>query len=83
MLRNLKCDRACTVCDKAQYKEATFWDKLRLLLHLVTCKSCRRYVKNNRQLTQHLQSEIGKLNSEAKAEMQRKLDSELNKQSNK
>lgn len=79
MLRILKCDSACTVCDKAQYNEASFLDKLCLIMHLITCKSCRDYVKNNRKLTKHVQSKMGKLNPEAKAEMQRKIDSELNK----
>lgn len=82
MLRILKCDTACTVCDKAQYNEASFRDKLCLLLHLAYCKSCRDYVRNNRKLTKQVQSEMGKLNSETKAEMQRKIDSEIGKRPN-
>lgn len=81
MRRILKCDSACTVCDKAQYNEASFRDKLCLIMHLIFCKSCRDYVRNNRKLTKHLQSEIGKLNPEAKAKMQGAIDSELNKSS--
>lgn len=79
MLRIIKCDSACKICDKAQYNEASFRDKLCLALHLVFCKTCRNYVRNNRKLTKHVDSKIKKLNPEAKAKMQLDIESELNK----
>ncbi|HLW15631.1 MAG TPA: hypothetical protein VKX30_09055 [Flavobacteriaceae bacterium] len=82
MLRIIKCDSACTICDKAQYNEASFRDKLCLALHLVFCKTCRDYVRNNRKLTQHVDSKMKRLNAEAKAKMQQDIDSELNKSTN-
>lgn len=78
MKQIFKCDEACAICDKAQYNEARFIDKLRLILHLISCKSCRDYVRNNRKLTKKVQSEIGELTPDAKAEMQRKIDAEIN-----
>lgn len=45
------CDEAHIVCDKAQYKEASIWEKLKLYLHLIYCKTCRKYSKNNKHLS--------------------------------
>jgi hypothetical protein len=43
----LTCNEATTICDKSQYNEATFWEKLKLNLHLFLCKRCGRYAKQN------------------------------------
>lgn len=53
MFRFLKinCDEATTICDKNQYGEATFLDKLRLSIHFVTCKICSLYTKQNNKLS--------------------------------
>ena len=53
MFKKLKitCDEATTICDKNQYGEATFTDKLKLNLHFLTCKICSLYTKQNTMLT--------------------------------
>lgn len=79
MRRIVNCDTACIICDKAQYKEASFMDKLCLLLHLASCKSCRNYVRNNKKLTKRVHKELSGLDSDAKAEIQRKIDLETSK----
>lgn len=79
ILQIIKCESVCKICDRAQYNEASFWDKLCLAIHLFFCKSCRNYVQNNRKLTQHVDLKIKKLNSEVKAKMQQDIESELNK----
>ena len=43
----LTCNQATTICDKSQYKEASFWELLKLNLHLFLCKKCGKYVKQN------------------------------------
>lgn len=43
----LSCDEATTICDKNQYKEASLFEKLKLSLHLLVCKKCGRYSKQN------------------------------------
>ena len=50
----MPCDEANHVCDKAQYKEATLWEKIKLNVHLIYCKVCRKYSKNNAALTKTL-----------------------------
>jgi len=48
---NITCDEATTICDKSQYGEATFMEKLKLQLHILHCKICSRYSKQNSLLT--------------------------------
>jgi len=79
MLQVFKCESTCTTCDKAQYNEASFREKFCLVLHIVFCKSCREYVRNNRKLTKQVHSKLEKLDPEIKAQMQTKIESELGK----
>ena len=53
MWKKLKitCDEATTICDKNQYGEATFLDKIKLQLHFLKCKYCALYTKQNSLLT--------------------------------
>ena len=48
----INCDQASTICDKSQYKESTVLEKLKLNFHILTCKICALYVKQNRKMTQ-------------------------------
>jgi len=43
----LTCNQATTICDKSQYKEASFWELVKLNLHLFLCKRCGKYAKQN------------------------------------
>lgn len=47
----ITCDEATTICDKNQYGEATFFDKLKLQIHFLKCKICSLYTKQNMLLT--------------------------------
>lgn len=47
----ISCDEATTICDKNQYGEAKFTDKLKLTLHTILCSDCRCYSKQNVVLT--------------------------------
>ncbi len=47
----MKCEEAGHVCDKSQYKEASFWEKVKLNIHLIYCRACREYTKNNIKLS--------------------------------
>ena len=47
----ITCDEATTICDKNQYGEATFMDKLKLQLHFFKCKICSLYTEQNTMLT--------------------------------
>lgn len=47
----ISCEEASSICDKSQYKEAGFWDIVKLRVHLLYCKVCRGYSKKNSELT--------------------------------
>lgn len=54
----ISCDEATTICNKNQYKEASFWELIQLNIHILRCKTCGLYTKQNGKLTkvcnQHL-----------------------------
>lgn len=43
----LTCDEATTICDKSQYKEASFIEKVKLSVHFLQCKVCKLYTRQN------------------------------------
>jgi len=45
------CEKANHVCDKIQYKEASFVEKIKLNFHLLICRACRKYTSKNQKLT--------------------------------
>ncbi len=47
----LPCSEANHVCDKSQYKESSIWEKVKLNIHLLYCKACREYSKQNSKLS--------------------------------
>lgn len=47
----ISCKEAATICNKAQYGEATFLEKIKLRWHLLICKICALYSKQNHTLT--------------------------------
>lgn len=47
----LTCDEATTICDKNQYGEATFLEKVKLNIHFISCRICLKYTKQNVTLT--------------------------------
>ncbi len=47
----ISCDKAATICDKTQYREATFLEILKLRFHLFMCKNCSKASEQNTKLT--------------------------------
>ncbi|WP_439130849.1 hypothetical protein [Polaribacter sp.] len=47
----INCDEATTICDKNQYGEATFLEKIKLNIHFIRCRICMKYTKQNVTLT--------------------------------
>ena len=77
----MPCSEANHVCDKSQYKEATLWEKIKLNFHLLYCKACRKYSKNNMKLTQLLKNnKTQTLQPKEKKQLQTVLEKELAKQ---
>jgi hypothetical protein len=79
----ISCDDATAICDKNQYGEATLYDKIRLSFHLLVCKYCKTYSKQNNLMSQlfgkHLSPCDGseKLTKEEKLELGKNLQNKL------
>tara|TARA_B100000795_G_scaffold18122_1_gene12048 strand:+ start:222 stop:452 length:231 start_codon:yes stop_codon:yes gene_type:complete len=76
----MKCEEAGHVCDKSQYKEASFWEKVKLNIHLLYCSVCRKYTKNNAQLSEILiKSDIKTMPLNDKKDLKEKIHQEMSK----
>lgn len=47
----ISCEKAALICNKAQYREATFMEKMKLKFHLFICKNCPEFSRQNTKLT--------------------------------
>ncbi len=47
----ISCEKAAIICNKTQYKESSFWEKLSLRFHLAMCKTCSKFTKQNTEFT--------------------------------
>ena len=82
MAKGLKitCKEATSICDKSQYKEASFWDIIKLKLHLAICKNCAAYSEQNNMLSRMVnsskvcQNSNFKLDDEMKEKMKKMLE---------
>jgi hypothetical protein len=76
----MKCEEANHTCDKTQYKEASFWGKMKLSIHLIYCSACRKYTARNTKLTQAIEKSKPKtLGKEQKEKMEEALLREISK----
>ncbi len=74
----IPCEEANHVCDKTQYKEASIWEKIKLNIHLIYCKACRKYTKKNTSLTKLLKKRKPQtLNASAKENIRSTFEKEL------
>lgn len=47
----ITCEEATTICTKSQYGAATLVDKIKLNIHFIFCKVCRKFSKQNTELS--------------------------------
>lgn len=79
----IPCDEANHVCDKNQYKEANLWEMIKLNIHLMYCKACRKYTINNTKLTKAInKGDIKYLDTSTKSDMKKEFERALNDVSN-
>lgn len=66
----IPCEEANHVCDKNQYKEASLLEMVKLNIHLIYCRVCRKYTVNNTKLSKALKkSKIQHLEPSVKKSM--------------
>ncbi|GGD29262.1 hypothetical protein [Hyunsoonleella pacifica] len=76
----ISCDEAKHICDKAQYDEASSWEKVKLNIRLSWCRITKAYYKRNTKLTEVLESaKTDSLHPEERKSMASKFQEELSK----
>ena len=76
----VKCDEANHTCDKNQYKEASFLELIKLNIHLLYCRACRKYTARNTKLSKAFKkSKVKTMPQDQKAAMKERLAKELAK----
>lgn len=79
----IPCEEANHVCDKNQYKEAALWDMIKLNIHLIYCKACRKYTVNNTKLTKAInKGNVEYLDTSTKSDMKKDFEKALKEVSN-
>ncbi|PVW13320.1 hypothetical protein [Marixanthomonas spongiae] len=72
------CEEAAHVCDRAQYNEASLWEKTLLTIHTFFCKLCRKHTTRNARLTKAIKkSEVQTLSAEQKHLLKKRLRQEM------
>jgi len=76
----VKCEEANHSCDKNQYKEASFIELVKLNIHLIYCRACRKYSARNNRLSQLFEkSNVKTMPLDTKAAMKERLRQEMTK----
>ena len=72
------CHEANHICDKNQYKEATFWEQVKLNFHLIYCRACRKYSARNGKLTKAIKNpSVESISASDKEQLKRKLEESI------
>tara|TARA_R110002020_G_C16221039_1_gene767655 strand:+ start:76 stop:324 length:249 start_codon:yes stop_codon:yes gene_type:complete len=74
------CKKANHVCDKSQYNESGFWEKVRLNIHLIYCGACRKYSSRNIKLSKMVNNaKLEPISEDQKNILRARLQEELSK----
>lgn len=74
----LPCEEANHVCNKGQYKEASFLELIKLKLHLLYCNACKKHSARNTKLTEFINKENSfKLTDAAKKALKTQIEKQL------
>ncbi|QNJ98007.1 hypothetical protein [Constantimarinum furrinae] len=74
----INCGEAAQVCDKAQYEEASRWQKLLMKIHQFMCRLCREHSIRNGKLSSAIKSaDLKTLPKENKEAIKKRLQQEL------
>ena len=74
------CKKAGHLCDKGQYEDASFFEKLNVRFHNLICKHCYDYSERNAKLTKLLKDpKCKQMPEECKKRIREELERELAK----
>jgi hypothetical protein len=70
----ISCEKAATICNKAQYREATLFEILKLKFHVLLCRTCAKFTKQNTEFTSLCEkANLKSLSEQDKLKMKQKL----------
>ena len=76
----VNCKNAGHLCDKGQYEDASFFEKLNVRFHNLICKHCSDYSERNAKLTKLLKDpKCKQMPEECKKRIREELERELAK----
>jgi len=76
----MDCTEANHCCDKAQYDEASFIEKIKIHLHNLFCRPCNKYTDDNKKLSELVKkANLKTCTEEEKKAWKAKIDSEATK----
>ncbi|MEN1784723.1 MAG: hypothetical protein AAGF77_06230 [Bacteroidota bacterium] len=68
-------EEAYTICNKAQYNEASLWEIVKLKVHNLFSETCRKHSAKNTKLTELCRmAQLQVLDEETKAKMKAALE---------
>ncbi|WP_350290991.1 hypothetical protein [uncultured Croceitalea sp.] len=74
----ISCDKAAEICTKSQYQEASWWQVLKLKIHIFYCKNCAKFSAQNTKFTSLCESaDLKTLDSSDKESMKKALEEQL------
>ena len=70
----ISCEQAQVICNKKQYREARFLEKVQLMGHMLFCKACFKFSRKNNRLTQMIcQADMRSLSEAEKQRLKQQL----------
>ncbi|MCX2720720.1 hypothetical protein [Lentiprolixibacter aurantiacus] len=73
----ISCEEAAHICNRKQYKEASWRERLQLFLHILACKTCASFSRKNTRLTRLCdKAGLHSLSAKDKEEMKKKIQKE-------
>lgn len=74
----ITCEEAAHICNRKQYKEASWKQRIQLYLHILICKTCATFSKKNTQLTDLCdKAKLHSLSSRDKEQMKRQIQEQI------
>ena len=74
----ISCEEAAHICNRKQYKEASWKERFQLYVHIVICKTCASFSRKNTQLTQLCEkARLHSLSSDQKDHMKKQIQKQI------
>lgn len=81
ILMSIDCEKSVHYCDKSQYTESSFKEKIGYKFHIFICKVCKEYSTQNTKLTQVIKkANLSNMPKADKELLKSKLDQQIRQQ---